>query len=258
MAGHTYHSNHDKYGDIHLFSSKKRVMAVESEVKKKILEFLGERDYSFEELVKRCGKAKSTISVHIRDLTNAGLITSRTDPLDNRKKILTISSKAIGSLTNLDRDAPRRNDTIKDSTGLPFHPGDIASFFRWGVRIFRTEAMELGINVDPVLMRTGAEIGSILAPLVYDPDLPLMTLKMHDFWEQHGLGTIELSGTDPISLTVHGCFECEDLPVTGHGACSFDIGVLSSIFSNYLKRPIQITEVECYSAGNDHCRFIVE
>lgn len=257
VADHRESSDYDPDCDIHLFSSKTRVMAIESEVKKKIMELLLERDYSFDEIVTRCGKAKSTISVHVRDLTNAGLITTRTDPIDHRKKILTLTSVQIGSLTNTDRNALTK-EKFSTQSELPFSPGDIASFFRYGVKVFRTKAMDAGINVDPVLERTGYEIGNTLTPLVFDPDLDTMIHNMNNFWERNGLGTIELSGMDPISLIVHGCFECEDLPLTGHGACSFDIGVLSAIFYRYMKTPVQITEVECYSAGDDHCRFVIE
>lgn len=179
------------------------------------------------------------------------------DPDDSRKKILSLSSNPIGRLTNLDRYAPVREENTHEPATLPFEPGDISSFFKWGVRVFRTQAMALGINVDPVLEQTGWEIGRVLAPLVYDPDLACMVDRMHEFWSVHGLGSITLTGTNPISLTVYGCFECEDLPVTGHGTCSLDIGVLSSIFSNFLNEPVIITEVECYSAGDDHCKFII-
>ncbi|MDD1723681.1 MAG: ArsR family transcriptional regulator, partial [Methanospirillum sp.] len=208
--------------EISLFSTKERVMAIDSQVKKKILQLLGEKEILFDEIVELCGKAKSTISVHVRDLENAGLISSRPDPADNRRKILSLTSDPIGKLSNTDRNAPPR--TSPGNGVLPFTPGDIASFFRWGVLTFRIQAMAVGINIDPVLERTGWEMGTVLSPLVQDPDLSVMVGKMHDFWETYGLGSIALSGENPILLTVTGCFECEDLPVTGHGACSFDIG----------------------------------
>jgi predicted hydrocarbon binding protein len=242
--------------DIRLFSSKDRVMAIDSLVKKKILDLLQERDRSFDELVSSCGKAKSTISVHIHDLIHAGFISSQTDPHDNRKKILTLTSDPIGRLTNRDRDISLKEEPCDEE--LPFHPRDIASFFKFGIRTFRTEAMALGINIDPVLERTGWKIGSILTPLIYSPDISQMVQNIHNFWQEHGLGSVELSGSDPIAIIVYGCFECEDLPVTGHGACSFDIGVLSAIFTKYLNAPVQITEVECYSAGDTHCRFLIK
>jgi hypothetical protein len=53
--------------------------------------------------------------------------------------------------------------------------------------------------------------------LVYDPDLSQMVNSMHEFWSVHGLGSVTLSGTDPISLTVQGCLSVRIclLPVMG-------------------------------------------
>ena len=242
--------------DIGLFSTKDSVKAISSPVKKKIMDALSERDMSFDEIVAYCGKAKSTISVHIHDLEQAGLIALRPHPADNRRKILTLTSNTLGRLTNIDRNALLRTDG-PDKKPAEFTPGDIASFFRWCVRVFRTEAMILGINIDPVLERSGWQIGKVLAPMVCDPDLTSMVQKMDAFWREYGLGTIELTCRDPIILTVEGCFECEDLPITGHGACSFDTGVLSAIFTQVLKGPVTVTETECYSSGFSHCRFLI-
>lgn len=245
----------EKNDEIGLFSTKDSVKAISSPVKKKILDALSERDMSFDEIVDHCGKAKSTISVHIHDLEEAGLISSRPHPDDNRRKVLTLTSTSVGRLTNMDRDASLRGED--SNKPAEFTPGDIASFFRWCVRVFRTEAMLLGVNIDPVLERSGWQIGSVLAPMVSDPDLTSMVQKMDAFWREYGLGTIELTCQEPIVLTVEECFECEDLPVTGHGTCSFDTGVLSAIFTRVLNGPVTVTETECYSSGFSHCRFLI-
>jgi len=80
---------------------------------------------------------------------------------------------------------------------------------------------------------------------------------MDAFWQLHGLGAITIAGTHPITLEVRGCFECEDLPETGHGACAFDIGVLTAIFSYHLKSPVTVIEDQCYSAGDERCIFVI-
>lgn len=256
MASRSRNTEEEKDEDIGLFSTKDSVKAISSPVKKKIMDALREGDMSFDEIVAYCGKAKSTISVHIHDLEQAGLIALRPHPADNRRKILTLTSTTLGRLTNIDRDALLRTDD-PDNKPAEFTPGDIASFFRWCVRVFRTEAMILGINIDPVLERSGWQIGSVLAPLVCDPDLTSMVQKMDTFWREYGLGNIELTCHDPIVLTVEGCFECEELPITGHGACSFDTGVLSAIFTRVMNGPVTVTETECYSSGFSHCRFLI-
>jgi len=246
----------NKNGDIALFSTNTDVIAIESPVKGIILGIIAAGDISFDEIVTRTGKAKSTISVHIKDLQEAGLISSHSDPNDRRKKIMSLTGKPVGYLTNTDR-APARKQIEKPLKRLPFTDGDIASFFRYMLRIIRTEAMNSGVNTDPILEQAGNRIGTVLLPLISDENLERKVQKMDSFWQKYGLGTIALLNDNPITLKVHGCFECEDLPITGHGACSFDTGVLSAVFSTETKGNPSVVEIECYSSGYDHCTFVI-
>jgi predicted hydrocarbon binding protein/DNA-binding transcriptional ArsR family regulator len=246
---------HDE--DVRLFSTPDTVVAVDSPIKLRILELAAAGPVPFDLIVERTQKAKSTISVHIRDLERSGLITSLPDPNDSRKRTITLSSNAIGRLTNTDRDVRvpvHHHGAGKDQ---PFSDDDIVSFFRYCVLTFRTQAMVMGINIDPVLGRTGEQVGKILVPKVAGKTVEDVVKKMDTFWQVHGLGTISLAGTAPITLEVHGCFECEDLPVTGHGACVFDIGVLTAIFSSHLKCPVTVVEERCYSSGDGRCIFVI-
>ncbi len=243
--------------DVRLFSTKGGVMAVDSPIKVRILELAAEGPVPFDQIVEQTKKAKSTISVHLRDLEQAGLIVSEPDPRDSRKRTIMLSSDAIGRLTNTDRDVKvpaHHHGAGKDE---PFSDDDIVSFFRYCVLTFRTQAMVMGINVDPVLGRTGEQVGRVLAPRVAGKTIADVVTKMDAFWQAHGLGKIVLAGTDPLTLEVHGCFECEDLPVTGHGACIFDIGVLTAIFSDHLNCPVTVVEDHCYSSGDDRCIFVI-
>jgi predicted transcriptional regulator len=100
-------STDEQDADIQLFSSRDRVMAIDSQVKKRILELLQSGIIPL--MRSSCsGKSKSTISVHVHDLIKAGLISSHTDPDDSRKKILSLASNPIGRLTNIDRHASAR------------------------------------------------------------------------------------------------------------------------------------------------------
>lgn len=245
-------------GDVQLFSTKDNVVAVDSPIKVRILGIVNSGPVAFDQIVEQTGKAKSTISVHLRDLERAGLITSLPDSRDSRRRLIALSSAAIGRLTNTDRDAIIPPHIHK--SGLPDEPfsdGDIVSFFRYCVQVFRTQAMMMGINIDPVLERTGAEVGRVLAQRVAARSPEEVVRKMDIFWQAHSLGAISLAGTSPLTLEVRGCFECEDLPVTGHGACSFDIGVLTAIFSHHLRKPVTVTEERCYSSGDDRCIFVI-
>lgn len=243
-------------GEVSLYSTKKQVIAIESPVKQTILSLIAQEERTFDEIVRMTGKAKSTISVHTHDLINAGLIISKPDPVDQRKRILSLVSEPIGKLTNADR-APASDLIQKGENTLPFTEGDIAGFFRYIIRAFRTEAMNLGMNLDPVLERTGMRIGNLLLPMITDEDITMKVRRMDRFWQRYGLGSITLISQKPLVIRVDGCFECQDLPITGHGSCVFDIGVLKSIFEIDFKECPLVSEIECYSAGYDHCTFLI-
>ncbi|MEI8330852.1 MAG: V4R domain-containing protein [Methanomicrobiales archaeon] len=244
--------------DVRLFSTPGTVVAVDSPIKLRILELAAEGPVPFNLIVEHTQKAKSTISVHLRDLERSGLITLVTDPSDRRRRTITLSSDAIGRLTNTDRDSGSPVHHLRGIiTDQPFSNEDVVSFFRYCVVTFRTRAMTMGINIDPVMGRTGEQVGRVLAPKVACNTVEDVVKKMDVFWQAHGLGAITLVGTCPLTLEVRGCFECEDLPVTGHSACVFDIGVLTAIFSQHFNSPVSVIEDRCYSSGDERCIFVI-
>lgn len=246
-------------GEVRLFSTNDTVAAVDSPIKVQILELVSAGPLPFDLIVERTQKAKSTISVHIRDLVGSGLVISDPDPHDSRRRIIRLSSDAIGRLTNTDRDAGVIHAHNRHGAGedTPFCDEDLVSFFRYCVQVFRTQAMVMGINIDPVLELTGRHVGTVLAPRVAGDTVEDVVQKMDAFWQAHGLGAITLAGTGPITLEVLGCFECEDLPVTGHSTCVFDIGVLTAVFSFHLDCQVTVVEESCYSSGGDRCIFVI-
>ena len=75
---------------IELFATPEGVLAIKSPVRVKILSMLRDGDLSFDEIVKLSGRAKSTVSSHLKSMTRDGIISSRINPKDGRKKIFFI------------------------------------------------------------------------------------------------------------------------------------------------------------------------
>lgn len=246
----------DNSGDILLFSTETGVIAVDSSIRKQIIGLIEERDISFDEIVSQTAKAKSTISEHIKDLEQNDLITSRTDPQDFRKKILSLSAQFVGRLTNDDRVSATSKAALQVNT-IPFTHGDIPSFFQFMFSSIRIEAMKRGINTDPILRQAGYQVGLAIKPLVSGVTLAEKITSLDQVWRMYGLGEITLLNETPITLKVQGCFECVDLPITGHVTCSFDSGVFSAFFADEFIGVARVHEIECYSSGYDHCIFII-
>ena len=84
---------------IELFSTSEGIYAINSPVRVKILSMLRKGELSFDQLVELSGKAKSTVSVHLKRMVDEGIIGSKTDPKDARKKIFFIKSEYLGKLS---------------------------------------------------------------------------------------------------------------------------------------------------------------
>ncbi|MCZ7398747.1 MAG: winged helix-turn-helix domain-containing protein [Candidatus Methanoperedens sp.] len=75
-----------------ILSTDNGMVALDSPVKLKILKLLENGTKSFDELVEKSDKAKSTISVHLHDLEQLNLIQEKTFPNDKRKKYFVLNS----------------------------------------------------------------------------------------------------------------------------------------------------------------------
>ncbi|MBP7411851.1 V4R domain-containing protein [Methanoculleus sp. 10] len=241
-------------GNIDLYSTPDGARAVGNPVRRVILAALRERECTFEEIVALAGRAKSTVSVHLQDLAVAGVIGSRADPADARRKIFFLTGDLVGTVSTEDRIADALSayaGAYQAGSGNPF------AFYNLIFRTVRVALMQEGILIDPLLTRAGKWIGEELYPAVADPETGRFCANIALFWEEHRLGRIEVAGTEPLALLVYDCFECADLPVTGRPACAFDSGILRELFSRHYGRPTAAIETRCYSMGFDHCRFEV-
>jgi hypothetical protein len=239
---------------IGLFSTPGGVRAVDSPVRSKILAILRARELPFDEVVQLTGKAKSTISVHLKDLLNQGIIGEKPDPRDSRKKIFFIRSNYLG---NLSQEAPVPFGSDASLVSAFLKSEDPFRFYRLMFRTIRVSLLSEGVNIDPILHEAGYRVGEGLYPAVAAPELDELLERTGRFWKQHQLGRIEIESIEPVTLRVYDCFECGDLPQLGRPACAFDAGVLRAVFSRHFADDRDVTENKCYAMGDDHCRFVV-
>lgn len=232
------------------------VNVVKSPVKLTILSMLKDNDMEFDEIVKNTGKSKSTISVHLKALREDGIVAYRFDPNDHRKKIFYINSRFLGEVEAAD---PVELEERK----VDFLVKNILDVedFKFSFLLFhtlRSTLIQEGINIDPVLLETGRHIGLALFEKVYDEDLNVFVDNIANFWADNGLGKVTIKLDDVIEVTSVDCFECGLLPKTGKPACFLDAGILEALISTYLKLYVNVTEVKCYTMGDNCCRFLIE
>lgn len=241
--------------EVGFFRTARGLRIVDSPTRRRILRMLGEGDLAFEEIVARTDRAKSTISVHLRELVADGVLGSRSDPEDGRRKYFFIDAEYLGRLSDserLDADVER---LLADYD--PADP-DPATFYRAMLRSIRVALLAGGINVDPILHAAGAALGRGLARTFDGRTTGELLAELATFWSRHALGRLEVASTDPLEIVVYDCFECADLPQLGRPACAFDRGLLGAIFEAHYEGPVLVDETACYAMGSGHCRFVIE
>lgn len=238
-----------------LFATEGGIRAVDSPVRMSILSMLLEKEMRFDEIVEASGRAKSTISVHLKSLADDGIVSSRADPADARKKIFFIDSSYLGGLS---RRKKLKKDMTEYISKYAMSSGDPFAFFRLMFRTIRVALLDEGIDLDPVLHEAGASVGEALYPRVADPDLGRLLANLAKFWEVQKLGRLEARSVEPLDIVIYDCFECQDLPYLGRPACAFDSGIFETIFTKYYDSPAKVKETKCYAMGDGQCEFIIE
>ncbi len=234
-----------------LYSTRDSVYPIESPVKQSILSMLeSEGPLSFDEIVGRLGKAKSTVSVHLKGLSGDGVIDVHTDPDDARRKTFLLSGRHVGTLA-AEGCAPARNRL--SPVAAEFY--DVPSLYRFMCCQVRTAMMEAGINIEPILHSAGEMVGLSIAGMLCRGDMYAYCAALSNFWKDYGLGTISFESYDPLVIVTTDCFECADLPNVGRPVCAFGKGVLGAVFSDFYGQDVTVTETRCFAMGDEMCRF---
>jgi len=236
-----------------IFSTENGMVALDSPVKLKILEFVHTRSRSFEEVVNECCKAKSTISVHLKDLVMQNIILEQKDPYDKRKKYYSLNSQFIAySQTPMQNCYNRIIDRLMNTVDSG---NSEIEFFRTLCHTIRYGLEAYGMNPKPVFKKIGNDIGKKMGKFFVAGSIEELLSGLAEFWQLHGLGEIEIDNLDSLTLIVHDCFDCSDMPDVGRTLCALDEGIFEGIFEASLKLSVTVKEVECYGTGHNHCKF---
>ncbi len=249
-------SENNNKSPIKIFSTPKGLNVVKSPVKSIILSALREKELSFDEIVKVTGKSKSTVSVHLKALSQDGVIGSKTHPADQRKKIFFINSRYIGEL-NQQEVQEREEEKVEFLIKNLINNGDPFEFFRLMFHTLRVAMIKEGINLDPILNQTGMRIGEVFYRQLENKKTSELLKNLADFWVSNGLGRLEIENLNPITVRAYDCFECGLLPNVGESACSMDAGILEAVFSAHLSQKIIVNEIKCYAKGDKYCCFVI-
>lgn len=236
-----------------IFSTDSGMVALDSPVKLKILGLLSNGAKSFDELVGKSRKAKSTISVHLHDLEELNLIQEKTYPNDKRKKYFVLNALYLAfSAPPLRSQYNEHLDNIVASlSGGNSLKENLFGSLRYGMEAY-------GIDPKPILKRMGSDIGLKIGPGFKSDDCEGVLNELSFFWKYHELGDMTFIESSELEILVNNCHHCCKMPNVGKTLCSMDEGIMEGIFSSRLNQDYNVKETECCGTGYNHCKFLVE
>ncbi|MEF8873393.1 MAG: V4R domain-containing protein [Candidatus Thermoplasmatota archaeon] len=224
---------------------------IQSETKNQMIDFLIEKDMTGAEIREELDKAKSTVSVHLSDLRDLGIIDEKEHPEDERKKIFYISSKLLGQ-----SGPPCDEHYKKILSNLSKSKGDEYEFLKGLFHLIRYGLISFGLDIHPALKEIGRDAGKSIAKDFSADEREELLEEISDFWSEIKLGSLEFSEEEYI--TIEGCFDCENMPEVGHTLCSLDEGLLEGVIEERLDERAEVKEEECHGTGAEHCKFKIK
>ncbi|WP_407376329.1 V4R domain-containing protein [Methanobrevibacter sp.] len=229
---------------------------IKSPIKYEILDLLRHGEMNFEEIVGNMSKSKASISMHLRDLREEGIVNYRVDPIDNRKKIFFLESEFLGSI-----DSEKIKEAHKNQTRTLIEEyvkkGDI-EFATLLTNTLKSYLLELGIDISPILKNIGNYIGEYLFNQLADENLDLFLQNIRSYWLENNLGRLHFNTKNHIEITCIGCFESVYVPRSGEANCFIEKGIFEALFNKFFNFDLKIEETKCYSMGDGKCVFIIQ
>lgn len=243
----------DSTRELELYERDGEVTTVRSEVRLQILRHLRQAGHAtFGELQEVTGLSKSTVSSYLNSLDEAGVVGCVADPRDGRRRIYCLQATYLGEIKPSTYSASTEYRELIRQT---YTNCDRIDYKEMLPHIFRVALAEAGIRIDPVIQRGGAILGESVASYVVSDSLEKTVENIREFWEHYGFGELHMVSADPLVIEVYKCYECMTLPKGVPGGCILSAGILTSLFSKFFERDVQVKEVDCMSEGSDCCRF---
>ena len=240
---------------VQLYMTPEGPKIIESATKTKILSLLEERDLYFDEILAKTGKSKPTLSNHLKILENRGLIGSKSDPYDKRKKLFHIKAKQYVELSTDIKLNINLKNYFKNSFTQLDNPVDFYALSLQSIRFFLSNN---GIDIDPLLCNIGNFMGESMYEHLESPQIDKLVENMAFFLNKFEAGHLKLISENPLTIHVEDNFECKDMINIGRSHCAIAKGFFESVFAIHFQSKVLVDEVKCIAKGDEYCSFVIK
>lgn len=106
------------------------------------------------------------------------------------------------------------------------------------------------------VQKLGVELGHDVAKTLTSKKNKDLYVLLAAFWNESGLGKMEVVQSDPKVIRLHHCYDCGTAKVGNLCVpCSFKRSLLETILQDALGTTVRVDELECCKSGGEGCVF---
>ena len=222
-----------------LYTTENNLIAVDDQLSLLILDFLKCKERNFKDIILLTKKAKSSINLKLTDLEKKGLIQSRIDPEDRRKRFYSIDSIQISSRKETSNNL--FDYTLKEIEAANNSEKFMTALFKSLKYLFN----DLGINIEPVLKKLAQKIGMKFSERIKSNSIKPVLKEIASIYKDFKLGRLEVISLDPLTVSLENSFECRDMPCSANCLSTFDTSFIQAILEESLHKEVLIKNKHC-------------
>jgi len=234
-----------------IYSTVNGLVQVSNPVRRQILTQLSVSDLSLTDISNMTGKAQSTLSVHLDKMTNDGLVTFRDDPADSRRKIFSLSSRLMARSRDVNMEGLEVYHRTMEKMAEPE-----CNLFKTIMRAIIVGAEVSGLCLGATMRHLGKSIGRIIARSLTSTKVEDIISDLQEFYEKHDVGEVCVYTFMPLTIIVRDDYEVTQC--AAESISMFSQGLFITVLENVTKKHYKIASSECFGAGNNYSKFIIE
>ena len=234
-----------------LYNTDSGIVIISNGIRVRILDELSKRNPSLTELVDLTGKAQSTLSVHLESMVKDGVIASREDPEDNRRKIYSISSLRIAETKPPDSESfEKAREIFADMVDEPEKISNYMIYFLYTIMDSR------GLSVGPLTEIIGSIHAQAVSGKFRKGRIEDVVDQIRKYYSFANMGKVTIYSFNPLTIIVDTEFKLSKGAAEAMGR--YSVGYFRKSLELVYGMPFELSSSEVFGTENNYFRFVLD
>jgi len=184
-------------------------------------------------------------------MAEEGLVQFKGCPADSRKKLFSISAKLLARTRNAKEEGMEVYVKTIETVTEPD-----CNFFKVVLRSMIIAAEASGLCIGPSMRLLGRRVGHALSKKLTSVKVEDIISELQEFYERHDMGEVCVYTFMPLTIIVRDNYEVT--PCAAESISVFSQELFLTVLRELTKKDYAITSDECFGAGNNYFKFVIE